>query len=59
MTIEQIIEALGDKFDEVRRSPMDGTFMAYLIDGRRRYGKDIREALENLLEDYEPKATLV
>lgn len=52
-TIEEIIEAFGNDFDEVRRSPMDHSFVAYLADGRRATGITMRDALQNLLEIYE------
>jgi len=61
MTIEEIIEKLGDNFDEIRRTPEptppEYKFVCYLIDQRRFFGRTFREALENALKAHEETKT--
>ena len=61
MLIEEIIEKLGDNFDEIRRTPHsenpEYNFICYLIDTRRFSGRTIREALEKALKENEESKT--
>lgn len=52
MTIEEIVEKLGDNFDEVRQN-MDGTYTCYLRDTRRYNEATFRKTMEVALNAHE------